>query len=124
MAQQSGGEFASANPTKGEENAGFQERGIRAKISLNACRRLQHVQRPTPFHFSKNTPGFSSLGHRHVARGRRCGVTIVVNEILRALSSDNVTTPNGDTGEKPLMVQSWSCLRVAQAVVAVVEHGN
>jgi hypothetical protein len=43
MAQQSGGEFASANPTKGEENAGFQERGIRAKISLNACRRLQHV---------------------------------------------------------------------------------
>jgi hypothetical protein len=35
MAQQSSGEFASANPTKGEEMR-VQERGIRAKISLNA----------------------------------------------------------------------------------------
>ena len=35
MAQQSSGEFASANPTKGEEDARVQERGIRAKISLN-----------------------------------------------------------------------------------------
>jgi hypothetical protein len=40
MAQQSGGEFASANPKKRKENAGLQERGIRAKISLNARRRL------------------------------------------------------------------------------------
>ena len=31
----SSGEFASANPTKGEEDARVQERGIRAKISLN-----------------------------------------------------------------------------------------
>jgi hypothetical protein len=35
MAQQSSGEFASANPTKGEEDARVQEHGIRAKISLN-----------------------------------------------------------------------------------------
>jgi DDE domain len=35
MAQQSSGEFASANPTKGEEDARVQECGIRAKISLN-----------------------------------------------------------------------------------------
>ena len=84
MAQQPGGEFASAKPTKGEENAGFQERGIRAKIALNACRRLQHVQRPTPSHFGKNTLGFSSLGHRQVTRGRRCGVTKVVKQIIRA----------------------------------------
>jgi hypothetical protein len=34
MAQQSRGEFASPNPTKGEEDARVQERGIRAKISL------------------------------------------------------------------------------------------
>ena len=76
----------SHQPTRRRERKmqGFQERGIRAKISLNACRRLQHVQRSTPSHFGKNTPGFSSLGHRHVARGRCCGVTIVVNEILRA----------------------------------------
>ncbi len=84
MAQQSGEEFASANPTKGEENARFQERGIRAKISLNACRRLQHVLCSTPSPFGKNTPGFSSLGHRDVAHGRCCGATIVVNEIIRA----------------------------------------
>jgi hypothetical protein len=32
MAQQSSGEFASANPAKGEEDARVQERGIRAKI--------------------------------------------------------------------------------------------
>src|SRR4029077_11442434 len=32
MAQQSSGEFASANPTKGEEDARVQERGIHAKI--------------------------------------------------------------------------------------------
>ena len=31
----SSGEFASTNPTKGEEDARVQERGIRAKISLN-----------------------------------------------------------------------------------------
>jgi hypothetical protein len=37
MAQQSSGEFASADPTKGEEDARVQERGIRAKISLSAC---------------------------------------------------------------------------------------
>jgi hypothetical protein len=48
MAQQSSGEFASANPTKGEEDARVQERGIRAKISLNPRSHLQHIQRPTP----------------------------------------------------------------------------
>jgi hypothetical protein len=34
MAQQSSGEFVSANSTKGEEDARFQERGIRATIPL------------------------------------------------------------------------------------------
>ncbi len=40
MAQQSSGEFASADPTNGEEDARVQERGIRAKISLSACSSL------------------------------------------------------------------------------------
>jgi hypothetical protein len=35
MAQQPSGELASTDPTKGEEDARVQERGIRAKISLN-----------------------------------------------------------------------------------------
>jgi hypothetical protein len=37
MAQQSSGEFASANPTKGEEDARVQERGIRAKNFSHAA---------------------------------------------------------------------------------------
>ena len=83
MAQQSGGEFASADPTKGEENAGLRERGIRAKISLNACRRVQHLQRSTPSRFGTNAPGFSNRGYGYVAHGRCFNVTILVNEILR-----------------------------------------
>jgi hypothetical protein len=54
---------------------------------VNACCRLQHLQRSTPSHFSKNAPGFSSLGHGHVARGRRRRVSIVVNEIFRVYHS-------------------------------------
>jgi hypothetical protein len=67
------------------EEAWVQECRIRAKISLNAWRRLRHVQRPTPSHFSANTPGFSSPGHGRMARRHR--VSIVVNEILRAYHS-------------------------------------
>jgi hypothetical protein len=36
MAQQSSGEFASANPTKGEEDARVQELGLSPEISLNS----------------------------------------------------------------------------------------
>ena len=71
MAQQSSGEFASANPTKGEEDARVQERGIRAKISLNPRSHLQHLQRPTPSDISKNAPSLQGLSHAGVARSRR-----------------------------------------------------
>jgi hypothetical protein len=71
MAQQSSGEFASANPTKGEEDARVQERGIRAKISLNPRSHLQHFQRPTPSDISKNAPSLQGIGHAGVARSRR-----------------------------------------------------
>src|ERR1700730_1997526 len=71
MAQQSSGEFASANPTKGEEDARVQERGIRAKISLNPRSHLQHFQRPTPSDISKNAPSLQGLSHAGVARSRR-----------------------------------------------------
>jgi hypothetical protein len=66
-AQQSSGEFASANPTKGDEDARVQEREIRAKISLNPRSHLQHIQRPTPSHVSKNTPNLQGVGRAHVA---------------------------------------------------------
>src|SRR5580700_851864 len=71
MAQQSSGEFASANPTKGEEDARVQERGIRAKISLSACSNTKYLQRPTPSDISKNAPSRQGLSHAGVARSRR-----------------------------------------------------
>ena len=61
MAQQSSGEFASANPTKGEEDARVQERGIRAKISLNPRSHLQHIQRPAPSDIGKNAPSLQGI---------------------------------------------------------------
>jgi hypothetical protein len=70
MAQQSSGEFASANPTKGEEDARVQERGIRANIFLNPRSHLQHFQRPTPS-ISKNALSHQGLSHAGVARNRR-----------------------------------------------------
>jgi hypothetical protein len=76
MAQQSSGEFASANPTKGEEDARVQERGIRAKISLNPRSHLQYFQRPTPSDISKNAPSLQGVGHAGVAWSRRRGVTV------------------------------------------------
>jgi hypothetical protein len=75
MAQQSSGEFASANPTKGEEDARVQERGIRAKISLSACSNTKYLQRPTPSHLNKNAPSLQGLSHAGVARSRRRGVS-------------------------------------------------
>ena len=47
MAQQPSGEFASTDPTKGEEDARVRERRVGAKISLSACSSPQHLQRPT-----------------------------------------------------------------------------
>jgi hypothetical protein len=44
-----------------------QERGIRAKISLNPRSHLQHIQRPTPSHLSKNAPSLQGVGRADVA---------------------------------------------------------
>ena len=71
MAQQSSGEFASANPTKGEEDARVQELGLSAEIFLNPRSRLLYLQRPTPSHFSQNTPSLSCVGYGNVACGSR-----------------------------------------------------
>ena len=38
----------------------------RAKFSLNP-RHLQHIQRPTPSHLSKNTPSLQGVGRADVA---------------------------------------------------------
>ena len=49
------------------EDARVQERGIRAKISLNPRSHLQHLQRPTPSHLSKNAPSLQGVGRADVA---------------------------------------------------------
>jgi len=85
MAQQSSGEFTSANSTKGEEDARVQEREIRAKISLSACSSPQHLQRPTPSHLGKNAPSLQGIGHADMARSRRCGVSLTCQEICYVL---------------------------------------
>ena len=52
MEEQSGREFASADPTAGAQDATLQDRGLSPEVPLNPRRRLQHFQRPTPSHVS------------------------------------------------------------------------
>ena len=54
-------------PTTRAQDARFQERRVRAKISLNPRSYLQHLQRPTPSHLSKNAPSLPGIGHANVA---------------------------------------------------------
>src|SRR5580692_11284771 len=75
MAQQPSGELASTDPTKGEEDARVQERGVGAKISLSACSSPQHLQRPTSSCIGKNAPSLSGLSDADMARSRRRGVS-------------------------------------------------
>ncbi len=53
--------------TPGADNDDRDQRGIRAKISLNPRSHLQHIQRPTPSHLSKNTPSLQGVGRADVA---------------------------------------------------------
>jgi hypothetical protein len=69
--EQSSGEFASANAAAGAQDAAVQEPWFSPEIPINACRRLQHLQRPTPSHLSPNAPRASRCGDGHVADRRR-----------------------------------------------------
>jgi hypothetical protein len=69
--------FASADPTKGEEDARVQERGIRAKISLSACSNTKYL--------GKNAPSLQGIGHADMASSRRCCVSLRYQEICYAL---------------------------------------
>jgi transposase-like protein len=61
----------STHPTTEAQDATFQERSLCAEIPLNACRRFQHVQCPTPSNFSPNASHASGRGDEDMARGRR-----------------------------------------------------
>src|SRR5580700_3094241 len=95
MEEQSGREFASADPTAGAQDATLQERGLSIEVPLNPRRRLQHFQPPTPSHVSSITPRATRRGDDHVARGRRGGLKIRKVDRSR-FSHDNVTAPLKD----------------------------
>jgi putative transposase len=59
--------------------------GFSPKISLNPRSRLQHFQRPTPSHLSKNAPSPQGHGDADVARSRRCGVSLTCQQICYVL---------------------------------------
>src|SRR5271154_1502567 len=95
MEEQSSGEFASADAAAGAQDAAVQERGFSPEIPVNACRRLQHLQRPTSSHFSPNAPRASRCGDGHMADRRRSSLTIPEPPTLRARPNGNVTSPAG-----------------------------
>jgi hypothetical protein len=66
MAQQPGGEFASADAATRTQDAGVQERRIGAKISLHACCHPEYILRAAPSHFSKNAPGLQGNGDEYM----------------------------------------------------------
>jgi hypothetical protein len=107
MEEQSGREFASADPTTGAQDATFQERSLRAEIPLNPRRRLQHLQRPTPSHISPIAPRAARRGNDHVARGRRGPLEVPHSNPASRRRFDNVTTSrsrhnNADTPKDDL----------------------
>ena len=72
----------------------FKSRGFSPEIPVNACRRLQHLQRPTPSHFSPNAPRASRCGDGHMADRSRSGLTIPDAPTLRARPRGDVTIPS------------------------------
>src|SRR5450755_3523 len=76
MEEQPRRELASANPTAGAENATLQKPWISPEIPLNPCRRLQHLQPPTPSHIGPNAPSAPRRRDEHLARGARSSLNI------------------------------------------------
>jgi hypothetical protein len=73
-----------SRPAGGAQDAALQERRVRAEVSFNPRRRLQHIQRPAPPHLSPDASHALRCGDEHVARGSRCGLTIPEAPTLRA----------------------------------------
>jgi len=92
MAQQSSGEFAPADPTKGEEDARVQERGIRTKIfSVHAAA----YNTTTSSAISPQQELTEPSGHRPCRRGVKSSLRRepdVSGDLLRAIFG-NVTEP-------------------------------
>src|SRR5437660_7357951 len=119
MEEQSGREFASADPTAGAQDATLQERRLSPEVPLNPRRRVQHFQRPTPSHISSISPRATRRGDDHVARGRRGGLKIRKRRSL-APSHGNVTAP----GQILLSVDQWIVVRNPPAAAACTGTGE
>jgi hypothetical protein len=93
MEEQSSREFSSTSAAAGAQDAAVQEPGFGPEIPVNACRRLQHLQRPTSSHLSSNAPRASRCGDGHMADRRRSSLKIPKSPTLRARPNGNVTIP-------------------------------
>ena len=98
MAKQSGGKFASADPTQREENARVQKPRIRTKISLNACSHLRHLQRPTPSHFCTHAPTFRAFPAVASKKARRSDEILVLQHLGVRLEAADVRLGTGLAG--------------------------
>src|ERR1700735_2704652 len=96
MEKQSSGEFASTNAAAGAQDAAVQEPGFGPEIPVNACRRLQHLQRPTSSHLGQNAPRASRCGDGHMADRRRSSLKNPEPSTLCARPHGNVTMPFAD----------------------------
>jgi hypothetical protein len=114
MEEQSGREFASADPTAGAQDATFQERSLCAKIPLSPRRRLQHFQRPTPSHVSSITPRATHRGDEYVARRRRGRLKVVWRNPPRFLASQR---DDADAGQEHRRSDACLLTRSRQADV-------
>src|SRR5271168_691290 len=122
MEEQSGREFASTDPMAGAQDATFQERSLCAEIPLNACRRVQHFQRPTPSHVSSITPRATHCGDEYVARGRRGRLKIRMARSPRLFTSQRDDAPDSRCRtERPK--SSRPCHRDASATLAEGAEG-
>jgi hypothetical protein len=118
MEEQSSGEFASANAAAGVQDAAVQEPGFSPEIPVNACRRLQDLQRPTPSHLSPNPPRASRCGDGHMAdRRRSSSLKIPEPPTLHACPHGNVTIPF-----EPLFIESGTLVPAFSKIEATADN--
>ena len=79
----------SHQPTRRRERKmqGFKSPGSAQRFLSTHAASLQHLQRPTPSHFSQNAPSLSRVGDEHVARGSRGRLKICETQVSRVLLS-------------------------------------
>src|SRR5664280_2915258 len=117
MEKQSRREFASADATAEAQDATLQERRFGAEIPLDPCRRVQHLQRPTPSGLRSNASHASRRGDEHMARSSR-GSLKLSEAHFRHLSSGSFTRLHWFEHPLPLTIDVYAHIAThAQIVV-------